>query len=96
MATFCESVPKKKYVPPSKEEDMAEQARIQNDLQALTELYPERDGTKRRICHIFGPYFRVTYLDLETGMVPMSVFIQFKDGKVTEYEEPKSKKISLC
>jgi hypothetical protein len=89
MGTFCESSTKVKYVPPSKEDVLAEESRVQGDLQSLSAFYPEKDGTKRRICHISGHHFRVTYFDIETGRIPMSVFIKFDDGEVTEYEEPK-------
>lgn len=89
MGTFCESSTKVKYVPPSDEEVLAKESRVKEDLQALTAFYPEKDGTKKRICHICGCHFRVTYFDLETGRIPLSVFIKFEGGKVTEYEEPK-------
>ena len=53
-------------------------------MKAVQERFEERTGTIRRIMHICGPFYRVTFVDRTTGFVPASYFVKVKDGTVLE------------
>lgn len=49
--------------------------------------YPERYGFIRRIVPLWGPYYRVNFIDRETGSIPRSHFIRVKGKKIQEMPE---------
>lgn len=60
------------------------ECKIEIEKDPLDEAYPERTGYKRRVAPLWGPYFRVNYIDTETGEIPYSYFVMVKDGKARQ------------
>ena len=44
--------------------------------------YPEKIGFIRRITHLWDSFFRITYINQDTGNIPESYFIQVNDGVI--------------
>jgi len=51
------------------------------EARLVADEFPERYGFVRRIAHLWGPYFRVNYIEEETGDIPESHFLKVK-GRV--------------
>jgi hypothetical protein len=64
--------------------ECSQKKEIARSMNLLKELYPEDSATIRRIMHITGSYFRITYVDRQTGFVPSSYFVRVVDGVLTE------------
>lgn len=63
-------------------EKVTKEAAKEDRVALVAAAYPEREGFKRKICPLWGPYLRINYLDLEDGTVPESYFLKAKNGKV--------------
>jgi hypothetical protein len=58
------------------------EAAKENRVALVSVAYPEREGFKRKICPLWGPYLRINFINLKDGTVPESHFLMAKNGKV--------------